>query len=377
MLQKKLTDVEKELHQLQTDHDQLLSRLKDKEAELLTSYTSLNQLTAEKDELQKKLNDAEERINRLTEEKTVSNKQITEQIPTSEISYENNNDVSAQRHFIRSDGTSDEQIVSNQTHSMDTPEETPDINAAVKTNFREPLSGIEMMYVPAGNFLFGPKTGSDTGASQAEIYLDGFWIGETEVTNSQYRKCVEADVCLETDLMDLKSKSLSNFPLTYVTYKQAQRFCSWIGGSLPTEYQWEKAARGTDGRIYPWGDLVPEKGNDLANIPDDESDLMAVGSFPNGASPYDAKDMAGNAWEWTSTRFSPDFYQSLLESAAEKAIINPQGPEEGEYYVIRGGSASPSEAATYKDSLQTIFRSRSESPKYYLGFRCVIQDPAE
>ena len=243
---------------------------------------------------------------------------------------------------------------------------------AVRENYTEELSGIEMMYVPAGSFIAGSATGADDEKPQTEIYLDGYWIGRTEVTNAQYLKCYEAGECDNTDLMDIFTPETADYPATYVTYRQAQRFCTWIGGKLPTEFQWEKAARGTDKRIYPWGNELPANENQFANIPAESADLAAVGLFPNGVSPYGAEDMAGNVWEWTSSWYSADTYKNLGENTS-----NPRGAESGTEHVIRGGSCAPAETEDLASTLRSAYRGHSSAPKYYLGFRCVIPDSME
>lgn len=245
-------------------------------------------------------------------------------------------------------------------------------------SFTEPVSGMELVYVPAGSFLFGTESGSPDEASQTEIILDGFWIGKTEVTNAQYKKCVDAGICTSTDLMNLDTRQYADYPAAYVPYRQAQRFCAWIGGSLPDEYQWEKAARGNDGRIYPWGDEEPDLSNQLANIPGLLGDLAAVGQFPEGVSPYGALDMGGNVWEWTSSRYRADIDQLLREQTAEGTILtNPLSPEDGVEWVVRGGSCAPNERNNYTNFLRSSYRDHSAKEKYYLGFRCILQEIPE
>ncbi len=253
----------------------------------------------------------------------------------------------------------------------------------------EERSGAEMVYIPAGNFLLGSDPAQDAYAyeeeesPQLEVNLSAYWIGKTEVTNAEYLKCVEAGVCEVSYYMSIYTPGYENYPVVYVTQQQAERYCSWMGGRLPTEYEWEKAARGTDGRIYPWGDEIPTNSNDLANIPgyvDDDgigNDLFPVGSFPKGASPYGALDMAGNVWEWTGTWYSVNAYQTLAaeEELAESVVSDPSGPEMGSAYVIRGGSCANTEINNYESYLRTANRSYiNMSSSYYIGFRCVIPD---
>jgi formylglycine-generating enzyme required for sulfatase activity len=268
--------------------------------------------------------------------------------------------------------------------------ETPE--AVVKSDYIDERSGVEMVYIPAGNFLLGSNLEIDGYADpeeetpQLRVYLDGYWMARTEVTNAQYLRCVQAGVCDQGYYMSLYSPGLEDFPVTYVSVEQAERFCSWIGGHLPTEYEWEKAARGTDGRIYPWGDEEPDYDNALANIPEyqDEDgygfDLFPAGSFPNGQSPYGLMDMAGNVWEWTSTWYSTNYYDTLAaeEELSGTTISNPTGPENGSSRVMRGGSCASTEINNYPAFTRAANRSYLNlSSSYYVGFRCMVPDKGQ
>ncbi|MHC1771859.1 MAG: SUMF1/EgtB/PvdO family nonheme iron enzyme [Flexilinea sp.] len=245
----------------------------------------------------------------------------------------------------------------------------------------------EMVYVKAGNFLLGSESVYAAGfeeSPQVEVYLDSFWIDETEVTNARYAACVEAGSCEESSYMTLRNPDYAELPVTYVTWENAKTYCEWAGKRLPTEIEWEKAARGSDGLIYPWGDENPTDENKLANIPyyvDAESGqsagLFKVGSFPDGASPYGALDMAGNVWEWTSSYYDSGYYQTLSDKAAEDgdAVENPTGATEGTAYVIRGGSAAETEVNNYLSYTRTTNRGYvNMSSSYYIGFRCAMSD---
>ncbi len=269
--------------------------------------------------------------------------------------------------------------------------ETPGDNRSESTesrNYIDSITGIQMNYIPEGEFLLGSDPDMDKYSKteempQLHVYLDGYWIGMTEVTNGQYLKCVEAGVCEQNNYMTLYVKELANHPVTYVSNAQAEDFCSWIGGRLPTEFEWEKAARGTKGNIYPWGDEEPTSENDLANIPyyvneDGEGmDLFPVGSFPLGKSPYGLMDMAGNVWEWTSTFYNTDAYHELKaeNEPGEKIISNPTGSKNGCNYVIKGGSAASVESKIYPSLLRAAGRSYVNlTSSYFVGFRCVVTE---
>jgi formylglycine-generating enzyme required for sulfatase activity len=166
--------------------------------------------------------------------------------------------------------------------------------------------GETLVYVPAGEFLMG-STDADALASSDEkpqhtVYLDAFWIDQTEVTNKQYKACVDASTCeppVSTNSATHPSyygnPEFDNYPVIYVSWDKANRYCKvWTGagGSLPTEAQWEKAARGTDARTYPWGNGAWNK--DLLNSNGNIGDTTVVKNYPNTGSFYGTYDMAGN-----------------------------------------------------------------------------------
>lgn len=143
-------------------------------------------------------------------------------------------------------------------------------------------------------------------SKQEIMYLKSYWILRTEVTNAQYQRCVEARVCKPLWDGEKTVKEFPNYP-TRGGWDSAKIYAQWIGGRLPTNAEWEKACRGTDGRLYPWGNNAPEAM--LANY--NTGILTAVGQFPNGASPYGLLDMAGNAYEYTSENFRDSDYGTV------------------------------------------------------------------
>jgi toxoflavin biosynthesis protein ToxD len=175
--------------------------------------------------------------------------------------------------------------------------------------------GAEMVLIPAGEFVMGlppSESGSEKNPLR-KIYLNSFFIDKYEVTNVLYRKCVAAGACKEPSLLTdyaetifddgkkwYKDNSMANFPVVGLTWRQAGIYCEWAGKRLPMNSEWEKAARGTDGRKYPWGnDWDGTKANwDDGGKLDGHKKLAPVGSFPEGASPYGVMDMAGNVREW-------------------------------------------------------------------------------
>ena len=236
-------------------------------------------------------------------------------------------------------------------------------------NMISPKDGMKLLYVPAGNFLMG-STDADTNAQPEEkpqhtVYLDAFWIDQTDVTNKLYALCVSDGICTppsNTSYLDRPSYygnfQFDNYPVVYVTWDDATAYCKWAGRQLPSEAQWEKAARGTDGRIYPWGNQAPD--DTLLNWHVIAGDTTAVGSYPKGASPYGALDMAGNVWQWVNDWYSDTYYQSSPAS-------NPLGPVSGQYRVYRGGAPY-----TLNLDIRSAIRGANKPTlSYYsIGFRC-------
>jgi formylglycine-generating enzyme required for sulfatase activity len=195
--------------------------------------------------------------------------------------------------------------------------------------------------VPAGPFTMGndPGTGNVDEQPAHRPLLDRFAIDRTEVTNRRYRACVAHGPCTPPARRDSKTRrdyyrdpTFADHPVVNVDWYQAETFCRWVGGRLPTEAEWEKAARGhRDRRQYPWGDKKPDCS--LANFggPDGcTGDTDRVGARPAGKSPYGALDMAGNVWEWVA-----DWYDSSYYKRADPR--NPRGPRWGAFRVMRGG----------------------------------------
>jgi serine/threonine-protein kinase len=186
------------------------------------------------------------------------------------------------------------------------------------------------VYVPAGEFLMG-SADSDSDANSTEkpqhkVYLDTYSLDQMEVTKDQYQKCVAAGKCAAPTC---NGTGQGNHPVVCVAWRDAVNYCAWAEGRLPTEAEWEKAARGSDGRIYPWGNALPD--DKRCNFNNNVRDTAAVGSYPDGVSPYGALDMAGNVWEWTADWYDVKYY------AGSSAQL-PQGPDSGQFRVLRGGS---------------------------------------
>jgi formylglycine-generating enzyme required for sulfatase activity/tRNA A-37 threonylcarbamoyl transferase component Bud32 len=227
----------------------------------------------------------------------------------------------------------------------------------------------EMVSVLAGEFKMGSsdadRYASDDEKPQHTVYLDAFWIDKYEVTNALYKKCVDAGKCQSPNPTESYSRrwyygisKFDNYPVIYVSWNDAKAYCEWAGKRLPTEAEWEKAARGTDGRIYPWGNAFDK--NRLNSSEGGRGDTTPVDSFPSGASPYGALDMAGNVWEWVADWHDSAYYTNSPRN-------NPKGPSSGQYRVLRGGAwnyGQRSVRAASRDGYDPGTRID------YVGFRC-------
>ncbi|GJL78892.1 MAG: hypothetical protein NPINA01_18810 [Nitrospinaceae bacterium] len=198
---------------------------------------------------------------------------------------------------------------------------------------------VEMISVPAGVFLMGSKQeeGRPDERPQRKVYLDTYAIDAHEVTNKRYLKFIHATDRKEPlnpygDKLLSEESGVDNLPVVQLTWYDAVDYCRWAGKRLPTEAEWEKAARGEQGLIFPWGFEPPsnETVNFLRNWKGTQT-LWQVGSTPETSSPYGVQDMAGNVREWVRDWYAPDYYTR----ASNK---NPQGPDTGILKVIKGGS---------------------------------------
>jgi formylglycine-generating enzyme required for sulfatase activity len=220
--------------------------------------------------------------------------------------------------------------------------------------------GMTLRYVPAGKFIMGSNMDGNDEKPSHPVELSAFWIDQTEITNEMYKKCVEAGSCEQpkptTYYVD---SSYAKNPVVFVTWQDAVDYCAYVGRRLPTESEWEKAARGDDERKYPWGNQAASK--DLLNYSQTNiGHTTPVNSYPNGASPYGAVDMAGNVIEWVNDLYSTTYYKN-------SPAMDPKGVNSGNLHVVRGGS--------FKSDLEevTTYRRASENPANSLGtmgFRC-------
>jgi formylglycine-generating enzyme required for sulfatase activity len=230
-----------------------------------------------------------------------------------------------------------------------------------------------MCEVPAGPFFMGCNAAVDSECGPEEkpsrrVELAGFMIDRYEVTVGDYQACVGTGSCTAPhpgDGCNYGKGGRDDHPVNCVDWDQAYVYCAWLGKRLPTEAEWEKAARGIDGRKYPWGDS-PEPTCEYAVMFDESAcgtrDTQPVGSRARGRGPYGVDDMAGNVWEWVADWYAASYY-------GVAADVDPQGPEAGVYRVIRGGSWGMS----YENYLRVSARWGREPAADFgtIGFRCV------
>jgi formylglycine-generating enzyme required for sulfatase activity len=163
--------------------------------------------------------------------------------------------------------------------------------------------------IPAGPFWMGQDTlGELDERPRHQVTLGAYAIDRTEVTRGNYLRCVRAGVCTSPWELGPRFEGLTQ-PIVGVSWHQARQYCTWTGGRLPTEAEWEKAARGSDGRTYPWGETYPTNGLAVFGRAERTGRPDPVGSHPRGASPYGLLDMAGNVWEWTESPYDPFAYR--------------------------------------------------------------------
>lgn len=174
--------------------------------------------------------------------------------------------------------------------------------------------------------------------------MDAYYIDKYEVTNILYKACVKANACESPySIYRLSEPDYVNYPVVYITWNQAVKYCAWRDAELPTESQWEKAARGIDERNYPWGN--EQDYCSKANYNGCKGMMVKVGSYESGISPYGVYDMVGNAWEWVADLYDPYYYKTL-----DTISKNPKGPNNGSAYRVLRGGAWDQPGSTYDRS---------------------------
>jgi formylglycine-generating enzyme required for sulfatase activity len=261
---------------------------------------------------------------------------------------------------------------------------------AFGTIWKSPADAASLVFVAGGKFNMG--TTEDEPAAEPDefpqhlIQVDSFWIDQAEVTNARFGSCVENGACQappsafssEFTFEYFGVDAYADYPVVNVSWNQAQDYCTWVGRRLPTEAEWEKAARGRPGKTFPWG-WFGQATDDRLNYCDAQCPYVwrdaarddgfrltsPVGAFAKGASPYGALDMAGNVWEWVADWYDPDYYAS---SPAE----NPPGPDTGTLRGLRGGSWLDGLLGKRFAFARTANRYCHDPglTRSYIGFRC-------
>ena len=303
--------------------------------------------------------------------------------------------------------------IANITNDTAIPQPTATLNIITDTAIPQPTTnedptkrtsekdGMEMVFIPAGEFIMGWE-GLDATSEilpgpypdflEHTVYLNDYWIDKYEVTNGQYQLCVAEGACRPcmhnnippqgTDYFT--EEAYADYPVVNVSWYMARDYCEWAGRRLPTEAQWEKAARGTDGRKYPWGNEeyseeyanicdvncpLAKKGNIAnPNFNDGYAGPAPIGSFPAGASPYGTMDMAGNVWEWTST--ASELYPYDANDGREAQYDIADG-EKWPERILRGGPWN--DGIGYQRS-SFHYRAVAIYWNFNMGLRCAISE---
>ncbi len=229
-----------------------------------------------------------------------------------------------------------------------------------------------MSLIPAGAFQMGSIEGQTHESPVHTVELDAFYIDQTEVTNAQYAACIQAGVCVDSNATKIDDPAYGQHPMNNVSWYDAQTYCQWRDARLPTEAEWEIAARGgLDGMRFPWGDDDPvcdlgaSNGAQFTNCSEPKFEKsIAVGMF--GSNGYGIYDLAGNILEWVNDWYHPDYYGAY---PTDDWVANPQGPENGTEKVLRGG-----DYFSYPYKLTVSYRNALNPNEnfFIIGFRCVV-----
>jgi formylglycine-generating enzyme required for sulfatase activity len=262
------------------------------------------------------------------------------------------------------------------TATVPPPTATPPL--AIGSKRVSPVDGMVQIYVPAGNFLMGETEAEVAQAlntcyacnynnekPQHTVNVDAFWMDQTLVTNAMYAQCVQAGKCQPPSDKTSNSREIyygdsvyDHYPVINLAWDDATAYCKWAGRRLPTEAEWEKAARGTDGRQYPWGNQEPSP--TLGTL-GPWGDTAGVGIHPAAASPYGALDMVGNVEQWVNDWYDANYYST-------SPLSNPPGPATGDSRVLRGGLLGPDHH--YSPRVADRDNDSPAAQELYVGFRC-------
>ena len=241
---------------------------------------------------------------------------------------------------------------------------SPSDLAVSNSSHDQPVSE-DMVVIPAGSFIRGTNKGGFDEQPERSIHLESFSIDRYEITNGQYQAFVSATNHRYPGPPSRYAKNMVrmrgvNQPVVYVSWEDADAYCRWKGKRLPTEAEWEKAMRGTDGRLWPWGNAPDLNAANWARVDDGFEATAPVGSFKHDMSPYGIVDGAGNVMEWVADWYAEDSYR-------DPADANPVGPEHGLFKVMRGGaytSTGTDNRITSRSKMVPDFRDET------IGFRC-------
>lgn len=240
-----------------------------------------------------------------------------------------------------------------------------------------PKDGAPLVYIPAGPFPMGvPKGARDGGLDERPnhtVYVDAFYMDKYEVTNGRYLQFVTetghrspqhpTDPTKNLWKGNMMPESVTNLPVINVDWFDADAYCQWAGRRLPTEAEWEKAAKGNNDWRFPWGDVEPTSEHlNFNQAWRGEATLVEVGIYEKGKSPYGVYDVAGNVWEWVADWYDPDYYQTSPER-------NPKGPLTGTDKTIR---SSGWHVETPQVRIFTRVKSRPTDRNHSTGFRCAM-----
>lgn len=217
-----------------------------------------------------------------------------------------------------------------------------------------------MVSIPAGAFTMGDRNGQPEEYPERALSLPSYRLDRMEVSNAAYRLCVQAKACDPTPFLEDADLGQPDRPVVGVTWIDAKRFCAWVGKRLPTEAEWEYAAKGEDHRKWPWkGGFDPKRANSV-QAGDFHGKTAPVDAYPNGSSPYGVLNMAGNVAEWVADYFDPTWYRT----AGDEGLT---GPERGRERVVRGGSYRDTAHEVRVSSRRAKAPTESDST---IGVRC-------